>query len=100
MQSLANTGLSPALRAATPTPAARLITPNVALGRIGLLLANEDVDVKQHLLVIAGIALAAVIAIDGDTIEVGKIDGLQECVNRALFITLAEEITWLKSRAL
>jgi hypothetical protein len=63
-----------------------LITPNEAISRIRSLLAQEDAEVKQRLAAIAGVAIAAVIALDEDVAEMEEIDGLQESVNRALFI--------------
>ena len=63
-----------------------LITPNEAISRIRSLLAKEDAEVKQRLVAIAGVAIAAVIALDEDVAEIEEIDGLQESVNRALFI--------------
>ena len=53
--------------------------------RIRSLVVEEVADVKQHLLAIAGTAIAAVIALDGTAVEVDKVAGLQECVNCALF---------------
>jgi hypothetical protein len=64
----------------------QLITPNEAISRIRSLLAQEDAEVKQRLVAIAGAAIAAVIALDEDVAEIEEIDGLQESVNRALFI--------------
>jgi hypothetical protein len=64
----------------------RLITPQEAIERIGTLLAKEGVDTRQQLLMIAGIAIAAVIAQDGVGTEVENVAGLQECVNCSLFI--------------
>jgi hypothetical protein len=64
----------------------QLITPNEAISRIRSLLAHEDAEVKQRLVAIAGVAIAAVIALDEDVAEIEEIDGLQESVNRALFI--------------
>ena len=63
-----------------------LITPKEAISRIRSLLAQEDAEVKQRLVAIAGVAIAAVIALDEDVAEIEEIDGLQESVNRALFI--------------
>jgi hypothetical protein len=63
----------------------RLITPHEAMERIRSLLVEEGADLKQHLLAIAGTAIAAVIALDGTAVEVEKVAGLQECVNCALF---------------
>jgi hypothetical protein len=63
----------------------QLITPNGAISRIRSLLAKEDTEVKQRLVAIAGVAIAAVIALD-DVAEIEEIDGLQESVNRALFV--------------
>jgi hypothetical protein len=83
MQSLTKTGS--ALRGPSSTSAPRLITPDEAVGRVRVLLANEHVDFRQRLLSIAGIAIAAVITLDEDAVDVAEIDGLQECVNRALF---------------
>ena len=78
-----------ALRASSSTlncaAAPRLITPDEAIGRIRLLLKNPRVEDKQYLLSLAGIAIAAVIVLDGEAIDVEEIDGLQESVNRALF---------------
>lgn len=68
------------------TAVPRLITPNEAIGRIRLLLKDPRADDRQHLLSIAGSAIAAVIALDGETNEVEEIGGLQESVNRALFM--------------
>jgi hypothetical protein len=64
----------------------RLITPNEAISRIRSLLAKEDAEVKRRLVAIAGVAIAAVIALDEDVAEIEEIDGLRESVNRALFI--------------
>jgi hypothetical protein len=64
----------------------RLITPSEAISRIRPILASKEPKTKQCLLSIAGIAIAAVIALDGDALEIQEIDGLQESVNRALFI--------------
>jgi hypothetical protein len=64
----------------------RLITPDEAIKHIGLLLANEQIDLKQRLLFIASAAIAGMIVLDGDSIEVERIDGLQWWVNRMLFI--------------
>jgi len=64
----------------------QLITPNEAVSRIRSLLAKEDTEVKQRLVSIAGVAIAAVIALDEDVAKIEEIDGLQESVNRALFI--------------
>ena len=77
--------IDPALRAASSRVRPRLITPDEAIGRIGLLLGYEGIDLKQRLLSIAGIAIAGVITIDGDVVGVEEIDGLQGYVNRALF---------------
>jgi hypothetical protein len=63
-----------------------LITPNEAISRIRSLLAKEDAEVRQRLVAIAGVAIAAVIALDENAAEIEEIDGLQESVNRALFI--------------
>jgi hypothetical protein len=63
-----------------------LITPDEAIERIGSLVAQENGEIKQRLLTIAGTAIAAVIALDGSAIEVEDIDGLQASVNCALFI--------------
>jgi hypothetical protein len=63
-----------------------LITPNEAISRIRSLLAKEDAEVQQRLVAIAVVAIAAVIALDEDVAEMEEIDGLQESVNRALFI--------------
>jgi hypothetical protein len=64
----------------------RLITPSEAVSRIRSILASKDPETKQCLLSIAGIAIAAVIALDGAALEIEEIDGLQESVNRALFV--------------
>jgi hypothetical protein len=80
---------APALRASSSilnyAVAPRLITPDEAIGRIRLMLKDPRLDDKQYLLSLAGIAIAAVIALDGETNEVEEIGGLQESVNRALF---------------
>ena len=83
VKSLTKTGSAPLDPPLTPAP--RLITPDEAIGRVRVLLTNEHADFRQRLLAIAGIAIAAVIAIDEDAVEVAEIHGLQECVNRALF---------------
>lgn len=67
-------------------PAVRLITPDEAVEHIGLLLANEQIDLKQRLLFIASAAIAGMIVLGGDSIEVERIDGLQQWVNHTLFI--------------
>jgi hypothetical protein len=64
----------------------RLITLSEAISRIHPLLAPKESEAKQCLLSIAGIAIAAIIALDGEVFEIQKIDGLQENINRALFI--------------
>ena len=64
----------------------RLITPDVAVERIESLLANEDVEVRQRLVSIAGVAIAAVMSLDGEAIEFEEIDGLEESVNSSLFV--------------
>lgn len=66
--------------------AVRLIRPDEAVEHIGLLLANEQIDLKQRLLFIASAAIAGMIVLEGDTIEVERIDGLQQWVNRMLFV--------------
>ena len=66
--------------------AVRLITPDEAVEHIGLVLANEQIDLKQRLLFIASTAIAGMIVLEGDTIEVERIDGLQQWVNRMLFV--------------
>lgn len=63
-----------------------LITPDEAIERIGSLVAQEEGEIKQRLLTIAGTAIAAVIALDGSAIEVEDVDGLQASVNCALFV--------------
>jgi len=79
----------PALRASGSTlncaVAPRLITPNEAIDRIRLLLKHPRADDRKYLLSIAGSAVAAIIALDGETNQVDEIDGLQQSVNRALF---------------
>jgi hypothetical protein len=65
--------------------AVRLITPDEAIERIGLFLVSEH-DLRQRLVSIAGVAIAAVISLDEDAAEIEEIDGLQESVNRALFV--------------
>ena len=50
------------------------------------MLANEQIDLKQRLLFIASAAIAGMIVLEGDTIEVERIDGLQQWVNRMLFV--------------
>jgi hypothetical protein len=64
----------------------RLITPSEAISRIRPLLASKEAEAKQCLLSIARIAIAAVIALDGEALEIQEIDGLQESINRALFV--------------
>jgi hypothetical protein len=66
--------------------AVRLIGPDEAVEHIGLLLANEQIDLKQRLLFMASVAIAGMIGLEGDSIERGRIDGLQQGVNRMLFI--------------
>jgi hypothetical protein len=51
-----------------------------------LITPKEDAEVQQRLVAIAGVAIAAVIALDENVAEMEEIDGLQESVNRALFI--------------
>jgi hypothetical protein len=65
----------------------RLITPQEAVERIGALLPKGGDERRQHLMTIAGIAIAAVIALDGIGTEVENIAGLQECVNSSLFVS-------------
>lgn len=63
----------------------RLLTAEEAIHHIRGLAANGPVDVKQYLLSIAGIAVAALMALDEDAAEMHEIDGLEELVNCALF---------------
>jgi hypothetical protein len=76
--------LSCARYSAAETP--RLITPHEAFEQIGRMLVQNDADPKQHLLRIAGVAIAAIIALDGLGTEVEDIPGLQECVNCSLIV--------------
>jgi hypothetical protein len=55
-----------------------LIRPDEAVEHIGLLLANEQIDLKQRLLFIASVAIAGMIGLEGDSTKVGRIDGLQQ----------------------
>ena len=57
-----------------------------AVEHVGLLLENEQIDLKQRLLFIASAAIAGIIVLEGDSVEVERIDGLQQCVNRMLFV--------------
>ncbi len=69
---------------AAETP--RLITPQEAFDRIGEMLVQNGADPKQHLLRIAGVAIAAVVALDGSSTEVDDVAGLQEYVNSSLIV--------------
>jgi hypothetical protein len=80
--------VAPKDRAAAQSPGSpppRLITLDEAIDRIRGLVADPPIDIRQRLLSIAGVAIAGVITIDDDFVAIEKIEGLQECVNCALF---------------